>query len=270
MGGGAVVFGGVVTAAGLGLASASGRVLDANLTAGAVTGYLLFVLLNVFAGVALGALLQSSSIAIAASFALPAAFALLGAASKLVADWIDMSTTFNWVLEKRMGRSRAPDLGLGPLLGGGPAGRRRRPDHASRRRVAGSTGARLMEMCRRPGSHGRDRQGFVLFPPPQGGAGWGHGELPSEARRDDSGRSRGIVAGMVFPTAAGGLSPYGAGMDASSVFEVGSITKTFAATVLSEIGLSVARPTEPLRRSGSCTDPRRRPMWVASVGSEIL
>ena len=25
-----------------------------------------------------------------------------------------------------------------------------------------------MEMCRRPGSHGRDRQGFVLFPPPQG------------------------------------------------------------------------------------------------------
>ena len=53
MGGGAAVFGGVVTAAGLGLASASGRVLDANLTAGAVTGYLLFVLLNVFAGVAL-------------------------------------------------------------------------------------------------------------------------------------------------------------------------------------------------------------------------
>ena len=72
---------------------------------------------------------------------------------------------------------------------------------------------------------------------------------------------------MVFPTAAGGLSPYGAGMDASSVFEVGSITKTFAATVLSEIGLSVARPTEPLRRSGSCTDPRRRPMRFRIIAS---
>jgi ABC-2 type transport system permease protein len=115
MGGGGAVFGGVVTAAGLGLASASGRVLDANLTAGAVTGYLLFVLLNVFAGVALGALLQSSSIAIAASFALPAAFALLGAASKLVADWIDMSTTFNWVLENEWG-GHVPQISVSVLF----------------------------------------------------------------------------------------------------------------------------------------------------------
>jgi len=36
---------------------------------------------------------------IAASFALPAAVAVLGTASTLVADWIDMSTTWNWVLE---------------------------------------------------------------------------------------------------------------------------------------------------------------------------
>ena len=84
LGGGAAVFGGVVTAAGLGLASASGRALEANLTVGAITGYLLFVLLNVLAGVALGALLQSSATAIAASFALPAAFAVLGTASTLV------------------------------------------------------------------------------------------------------------------------------------------------------------------------------------------
>ena len=99
LGGGAAVFGGVLTAAGLGLAAASGRALEANLTVGAVTGYLLFVLLNVLAGVALGALLQSSATAIAASFALPAAFAVLGRASTLVSDWIDMSTTWNWVLE---------------------------------------------------------------------------------------------------------------------------------------------------------------------------
>ena len=37
MGGGAAVFGGVVTAAGLGLASLSGRALEADLTAGAIT-----------------------------------------------------------------------------------------------------------------------------------------------------------------------------------------------------------------------------------------
>ena len=99
LGGGGAVFGGVVTAAGVGLAAASGRAVEANLTVGAVIGYLLFVLLNVLAAVALGALLQSSATAIAASFALPAAFAVLGTASTLVSDWIDMSTTWNWVLE---------------------------------------------------------------------------------------------------------------------------------------------------------------------------
>ena len=65
----------------------------------AIAGYLLFVLLNVLAGVALGALLQSSAPAIAASFALPAACAALGTASTLVANWIDMATTWTWVLE---------------------------------------------------------------------------------------------------------------------------------------------------------------------------
>jgi ABC-2 type transport system permease protein len=103
LGGGGALFGGVVTAAGLGLALVSGRALEANLTVGAIAGYVLFVLLNVLAGVALGALLQSSATAIAASFALPAAFALVGAASTLVSDWIDMSTTFNWVLENEWG-----------------------------------------------------------------------------------------------------------------------------------------------------------------------
>jgi len=97
--GGAAVLGGVVTAAGLGLAAASGRTLQANLTVGAITGYLLFVVLNVLAGVALAALLQNSAAAIAACFALPAAFALLGTASTLVSDWIDTSKPWNWVPE---------------------------------------------------------------------------------------------------------------------------------------------------------------------------
>ena len=88
----------MVTAAGLGLAAASGRALEADLTVGAITGYVLFVLLNVLAGVALGALLQSSAPAIAACFALPAAFAVLGKASTLVSDWIDTSGPWNWVL----------------------------------------------------------------------------------------------------------------------------------------------------------------------------
>lgn len=98
--GGAAVIGGVVTAAALGLAAASGRAVEANLTVGAITGYLLFVLLNVLAGVALAVLLQSSAPAIAASYALPAAFAVLGKASTLVSDWIDTSTPWGkWVLE---------------------------------------------------------------------------------------------------------------------------------------------------------------------------
>jgi ABC-2 type transport system permease protein len=115
LGGGAAVFGGVVTAAGLGLASASGRALEADLTVGAVLGSLLFVLLNVLAGVALGALLQSSAAAIAASFALPAAVAVLGPASTLVSDWIDMSTTFTWVLESEWG-GHVPQISVSVLF----------------------------------------------------------------------------------------------------------------------------------------------------------
>ncbi len=89
--------------------------LEANLTAGAFAGYLLFVLLNVLAGVALGALLQNSALAIAASFALPAAFAVLGAASKLVAEWVDMSTTFSWVLRSEWG-GHVPQISVAILL----------------------------------------------------------------------------------------------------------------------------------------------------------
>ena len=96
--GGAAVFGALVTAAGLAVAAASGRELDANLNAGVLVGYLLFVLLSVLTGVAFGALLHNSAAAIVLYFALPAAFALLGRASTSVGQWVDSGTTFNWVL----------------------------------------------------------------------------------------------------------------------------------------------------------------------------
>jgi ABC-type transport system involved in multi-copper enzyme maturation permease subunit len=97
--GGAAVFGGLVTAAGLAVAAASGRELDANLNAGVLVGYLLFVLLNVLTGVAFGALLHNSAAAIVLYFALPTAFALLGRALTSLAQWIDSSTTFDWILQ---------------------------------------------------------------------------------------------------------------------------------------------------------------------------
>jgi ABC-2 type transport system permease protein len=103
LGGGAAVYGGVVTAAGLGVAVASGRTVEANLTAGAVAGFVLAALLNVGFGVALGALLQSSATAIAASFVLPIATGLLVVASKPVGQWLDSSTAINWVLKNEWG-----------------------------------------------------------------------------------------------------------------------------------------------------------------------
>jgi ABC-type transport system involved in multi-copper enzyme maturation permease subunit len=99
LGASAAVFGGLVTAAGLGVAAASGRTLDANLTPVLLVAFLLYVVLNVMTGVALGALVHNSAAAIVASFILPIGFALLGRASQLVAEWLDYSTTFNWLLK---------------------------------------------------------------------------------------------------------------------------------------------------------------------------
>ena len=103
LGGGGAVFGAVVAASGLGLVSASGRALEANLSVGAIASYLLYVLLNVFAAVALGVLLQSSAAAIATSFALPAGVALLGATGSSLLDWIDMATAWKWMLDNDWG-----------------------------------------------------------------------------------------------------------------------------------------------------------------------
>ena len=231
MGGGAAVFGGVVTAAGLGLTSASDRVLDANLTPGAVTGYLLFVLLNVFAGVALGALLQSSAITIADAAPCPPRSPCSTQHRSWSLTRSTWSTTFNWVLENDWGIPRPPDLGLGPLLGGGPAGRRiSRPCVATSRSwldrgppdgdVSGGLGvmAGIVKglSCSRPpqgaqveviGTCPRSSAGRKQQQPGQSWQGWcsrRHRRVVALRRRDErQGEDR--------------------------VFEVGSITKTFAA-----------------------------------------
>jgi len=49
-------------------------------------------------GVALGALVHNSAAAIVASFVLPIGFALLGRVSTVVANWLDYSAAFNWLL----------------------------------------------------------------------------------------------------------------------------------------------------------------------------
>lgn len=99
LGGSAALFGGVVTAAGLGIAAASGRALEANLSVGIIAGYLLYLLLNVLAGAAFGASVQNSATAIAAYFALNVAVALLGEVFNFIGNWIDTETTWNWVLD---------------------------------------------------------------------------------------------------------------------------------------------------------------------------
>jgi ABC-2 type transport system permease protein len=45
-----------------------------------------------------GAGVADSAAAIVASFVLPIGFALLGLASQLVANWLDYSTAFDWLL----------------------------------------------------------------------------------------------------------------------------------------------------------------------------
>lgn len=115
LGGLGAVFGGVVTAGGIGLAAISGRSLDSDLTVGAIVGYLLFVLINVLAGVALGALLHNSAAAIAVSFALPAIFAVLGTASKFVSEWIDTESSWTWLLKSEWA-GHVPQILLSVIL----------------------------------------------------------------------------------------------------------------------------------------------------------
>ena len=92
-------FGALVTAACLATAAALDRDVESNLSALVVVGYLLFVLLNVMTGVVFGLLLQNSASAVALYFALPIVSGLLSQALPSSAvQWVDTTTTFDWVL----------------------------------------------------------------------------------------------------------------------------------------------------------------------------
>ena len=96
--GAATVFCALATVAAVGLATATGRTVEVDLNAGVVLGHALFLLLTVFMGLALGALVHNSAAAIVLSFVLPTAVAALGLASRLTAEWIDIATVYDqWV-----------------------------------------------------------------------------------------------------------------------------------------------------------------------------
>ncbi|GAB2480069.1 ABC transporter permease [Jatrophihabitans fulvus] len=112
---GAIVYGAIVTAVALVIASAGGRDLTNDLGAANTIGYALFVLANIAMGVALGALLHNSAAAIVLFFVLPAALGFLGAALKAVGEWIDPGTTFNWLLEGDLG-GHVPNILVSAVL----------------------------------------------------------------------------------------------------------------------------------------------------------
>jgi ABC-2 type transport system permease protein len=113
--GGAAVYGAMVAVTGLALAASSGRALEADLSIGAIVGYLLHLILNALAAVAFGALVQNSATAIAAYFTLNPAIALLGTASTFVENWIDTETTWNWVLDNDWG-GHIPEIAFSVLF----------------------------------------------------------------------------------------------------------------------------------------------------------
>ena len=130
--GGAAVFGGLVTAAGLGVAAATGRELDANLNAGVLVGYLLFVLLNVLTGGGLrGAVAQLGGChrpVLRAPHRVRAArprVDLAGRVDRLVGH-------LQLAAAGRVVRAHAADPGVGGRLGSDSPGRRDVPDSTAR------------------------------------------------------------------------------------------------------------------------------------------
>jgi ABC-2 type transport system permease protein len=98
LGAAGALFGLLVTVAALAVAAGMDRHVDVDPSAGLILGFAVFVLLNVLSGVAIGALLHNTAAAIVAYFVLPMTFVLTGHAVAFVQEWIDSTTTFNWVL----------------------------------------------------------------------------------------------------------------------------------------------------------------------------
>ncbi len=113
--GAGALFGLLVASAALAVAAAWGSQVNVDPSVGLVLGFLLFVLLNVLSGVAIGALLHNSAAAIVAYFVLPTAFALLGRAVAFVGEWIDSSATFDWLLQGQ-GSGHWPQITASVLL----------------------------------------------------------------------------------------------------------------------------------------------------------
>jgi ABC-2 type transport system permease protein len=97
LGAAGALFGALVTAAAVGVAALAGHQIGAELRPTQGLGYLLFVLLVMLTGVSLAALIQNTAAAVVVFLLRPTAFAILGYYVHPVGQWLDTTTTFDWV-----------------------------------------------------------------------------------------------------------------------------------------------------------------------------
>ena len=82
------------------VASAAGRPIAAGLSWSQLAGFVVFVLLTSAIGIAFGALLHNTAVAIVTYFALAGAFSLLMIpALQAAGDWLNTGQTYGWVLD---------------------------------------------------------------------------------------------------------------------------------------------------------------------------
>jgi len=88
-----------LAAAALAISATAGRTVSWTMHPAAIAGVAVFLLLNIAMAMGFAALIQNTPAAIVAYFAVPVVIAAIGLAMKSLRDWVDSSTTFNWVLE---------------------------------------------------------------------------------------------------------------------------------------------------------------------------